>query len=557
MVDLSQYKSLFLEEARGYLQELNTLILSLEKSMADENILNRIMAVAHTFKGISATMGYNHLAQLAHSLEDIFDFARKGQLKITKEMFSSLFRAVDALENGVKNIDKDNRDDFDDDVSKNLAAMAEGKAINPPSENKKEAKTAMEQESPQESQSITRIGVDVKLLDMLMNLVEELTVEKLKISNLSRDDKAHQSADSLINELRASSRRLDRIVSELQYNISRARMVPLDFIFMRFPRLARDTAKALGKEANLEVFGGSVEMDRSLVEMLSEPLVHLIKNAIDHGLEDAKRRDELKKPKNGAISIIAQQERGIVRLIVRDDGKGIDWKNIAGMAAAKGLASKTQIEEWTAFLSAKKYPPKELGEMLYRPDFSTKSEVTEISGRGVGLAVVKNFVDRAGGRISIETNLGTGTSFVLEIPSTISATDALLVQVGEELFAVPFSSIVRSVFVPAKDVKSFSDGDVAIVDGQELPLLWMRKFFNLSPKAANYKVVIVEQESVLAGLVIDNIVSEQEVVVKPFSAALKTVQGFSGATVLGDGRVALVVDVAGLLEQTALFGRAA
>jgi len=557
MVDLSQYKSLFLEEARGYLQELNTLILSLEKSPANENILNRIMAVSHTFKGISATMGYNHLAQLAHSLEDIFDYARKGQMAITKEMFSPLFRALDALEIGVKNIDKNNQDEFDDEAAKNIASIAEGKEINYSPKDKKEIKSALKQESPQEGQSIARIGVDVKLLDMLMNLVEELTVERLKISHLSFADKAIESADSLINELRVTSRRLDRIVSELQYNVSRARMVPLDYIFMRFPRLARDTAKALGKEASLEVFGGSVEMDRSLVEMLSEPLVHLIKNAIDHGLEDAKQRSDVKKPKNGSISIIALQERGIVRLIVRDDGKGIDWKNIAGIAAAKGLASKTQIEEWMEFLNAKKYPPKELGEMLYRPDFSTKSEVTEISGRGVGLAVVKNFVDRAGGRISIETNLGTGTSFILEIPSTISATDALLVQVGEELFAVPFSSIVRSVFVPAKDVKSFSDGDVAIVDGQELPLLWMRKFFNLSPKAANYKVVIVEQESVRAGLVIDNIVSEQEVVVKPFSAALKTVQGFSGATVLGDGRVALVVDVAGLLEQTALFGRAA
>ena len=557
MVDLSQYKSLFLEEARGYLQELNTLILSLEKSMDDEKILNRIMAVAHTFKGISATMGYNHLAQLAHSLEDIFDYARKGQMAITKEMFSPLFRALDALEIGVKNIDKNNQDEFDGEAAKNIALIAEGKKVSPAPPDKKNEKTAAEAEEPRENQAITRIGVDVKLLDMLMNLVEELTVERLKISHLSMADGAEESADSLRNELRASSRRLDRIVSELQYNISRARMVPLDFFFMRFPRLARDTAKALGKEASLEVFGGSVEMDRSLVEMLSEPLVHLIKNAIDHGLEDAKQRSDVKKPKNGSISIIALQERGIVRLIVRDDGKGIDWKNIAGMAAAKGLASKAQIEEWTAFLNAKKYPPKELGEMLYRPDFSTKSEVTEISGRGVGLAVVKNFVDRAGGRISIETNLGTGTSFVLEIPSTISATDALLVQVGEELFAVPFSSIVRSVFVPAKDVKSFSDGDVAIVDGQELPLLWMRKFFNLSPKAANYKVVIVEQESVKAGLVIDNIVSEQEVVVKPFSAALKTVQGFSGATVLGDGRVALVVDVASMLEQTQYFGRAA
>ena len=557
MVDLSQYKSLFLEEARGYLQELNTLILSLEKSMDDEKILNRIMAVAHTFKGISATMGYNHLAQLAHSLEDIFDFARKGQLKIEKEMFSPLFRALDALEEGVKNIDKNNQDEFDDKAAKNIALIAEGKTINSVEPDKKNEKAAVEAEEPQENQAISRIGVDVKLLDMLMNLVEELTVERLKISHLSFADKEIESSDSLINELRVTSRRLDRIVSELQYNVSRARMVPLEYIFMRFPRLTRDTAKALGKIASLEVSGGNVEMDRSLVEMLSEPLVHLIKNAIDHGIEDMKKRSELKKAKSGTISIIAAQERGIVRLIVRDDGQGIDWKNIARIAAAKGLASKTQIEEWTAFLNAKKYPPKELGEMLYRPDFSTKSEVTEISGRGVGLAVVKNFVDRAGGRISIETNLGTGTSFVLEIPSTISATDALLVQVGEELFAVPFSSIVRSVFVPAKDVKSFSDGDVAIVDGQELPLLWMRKFFNLSPKAANYKVVIVEQESVKAGLVIDNIVSEQEVVVKPFSAALKTVQGFSGATVLGDGRVALVVDVASMLEQTQYFGRAA
>ncbi|TAN57741.1 chemotaxis protein CheA [Patescibacteria group bacterium] len=558
MVDISQYKSLFLEEARGYLQELNALMLSLEKSLEDKKILDRIMAVAHTFKGISATMGYNHLAQLAHSLEDIFDFARKGQLKITKEMFSSLFRALDALEIGVKNVDEKNKDEFDDSAAGNLSMLAQGK-----SEAQKifasipEAASPSESERSQELKPITRIGVDVKLLDMLMNLVEELTVEKLKISNLSQDDKTHQSADSLINELRAASRRLDRIVSELQYNVSRARMVPLEYIFMRFPRMARDTAKSLGKEASLEVFGGNVEMDRSLVEMLSEPLVHLIKNAIDHGLEDMKKRSELKKAKGGTISIIAVQERGIVRLIVRDDGQGIDWKNIAGMAAAKGLASKARIEEWMAFLNEKKYPPKELSEILFRPDFSTKSEVTEISGRGVGLAVVKNFVDRAGGRISIETNQGIGTSFVLEIPSTISATDALLVQVGEELFAVPFSSIVRSVFVADSDVRSFSDGDVAIVDGRELPLLWMRKFFNLSPKAMNYKVVIVEQESVQAGLVIDNIVSEQEVVVKPFSAALKTVQGFSGATVLGDGRVALVVDVASMLEQTQYFGRAA
>src|SRR3989344_5912758 len=539
MVDLSQYKSLFLEEARGYLQELNTLILSLEKSMTDENILNRIMAVSHTFKGISATMGYNHLAQLAHSLEDIFDFARKGQFKITKEIFSPLFRALDALEEGVRNVDKNNQDQFDDEAAKNIASIAKSKEINSSPKNKKEIKTAPEQESPQEGQSIARIGVDVKLLDGLRNLVEELTVERLKISHLSFADKAIESADSLINELRVTSRRLDRIVSELQYNVSRARMVPLEYIFMRFPRMARDTAKSLGKEVSLEFSGGSVEMDRSLAEMLSEPLVHLIKNAIDHGLENAKQRDSLKKSPSGAISIIASQERGIVRLIVRDDGQGIDWKNIASIALVKGLASKTQIEEWTAFLNEKKHPPKELGEMLYRPDFSTKSEVTEISGRGVGLAVVKNFVDRAGGRMSIETKLGAGTSFILEIPSTISATDALLVQVGEELFAVPFSSIIRSVFVPAKDVKSFSDGDVAIVDGQELPLLWMRKFFNLSPGGSNYKVVIVEQESLRAGLVIDNIVSEQEVVVKPFSAALKTVQGFSGATVLGDGRVAL------------------
>ena len=215
MVDLSQYKSLFLEEARGYLQELNTLILSLEKSMTDENILNRIMAVSHTFKGISATMGYNHLAQLAHSLEDIFDYARKGQMAITKEMFSPLFRALDALEIGVKNIDKNNQDEFDGEAAKNIASIAEGKEINYSPKDKKEIKSALKQESPQEGQSIARIGVDVKLLDMLMNLVEELTVERLKISHLSMADGAEGSAGSLLNELRAASRRLDRIVSEL------------------------------------------------------------------------------------------------------------------------------------------------------------------------------------------------------------------------------------------------------------------------------------------------------------------------------------------------------
>lgn len=530
-------------------------MLSLEKSPADENILNRIMAVAHTFKGIAATMGYNHLAQLAHSLEDIFDFTRKGQMAITKEMFSPLFRALDALEAGVKDVDKNNRDEFDNEAAKSLAAMAEGKSTDSAPHPK--IKATPESAKPRENQSIARIGVNVKLLDILMNLVEELNVERLRISHLSSNDGSKRQDNSLAGEFKAVSRRLDRIVSELQYNVSRARMVPLEYVFMRFPRFVRDTSKSLGKEVNLEITGASVEMDRALVEMLSEPLVHLIKNAIDHGIENSKQRIELKKSKIGIISIAAMQERGATCLIIRDDGIGIDWKDIAKTAFSKGLVSKAQLEDWLLFLDEKKYPPKKLSEILYRPDFSTKNEVTEISGRGVGLAVVKDFVDRVGGRVSIETNRGGGTSFILEVPSTISATDALLVRVGEELFAVPFFSIIRSVFVPDKDIRSFSDGDVAIVDGQELPLLWMRKFFNLSHKAANYKVVIVEQGSARAGLVIDNIVSEQEVVVKPFSAALKTIQGFSGATVLGDGRVALVVDVASMLEQSQYFGRAA
>lgn len=565
MVDLAQYKPLFLEEARGYVQKLNTLILALEKSPEDVSILNEMMATGHTFKGVAATMGYNHLAQLCHAIEDLFDFARKGQLKVTKDIIQTLFRAVDTMESAVAAIDKNNTDDLDEKISLDLRSVIQtdsGSSKPEKLEKKPQLKSQPEKKKKGTSEgsggtgggsavdgSSARISVETKRLDVLMNLIEELTVERLKISHMS----------TLLgnSEFSMISRRLDRLVSDLQFHASRARMVPLEHIFLRFPRLVHDVAEDLKKKVQFEVSGAQVELDRTIVEALSEPLVHLIKNAIDHGIETPADREKAGKPSMGTLSISAAQERGIVRIIFRDDGSGIHWARVAKIAVSRGLIPDDMAKELMARTTREGYAPRELSDLLYLPDFSTKTEVTEISGRGVGLSVVRDHVDRMGGRVDIETTEGKGTSFIMEIPVTLALTNALVVRVGEELFAIPFASILRSVIVPAAEIKSFADGDVSIIDGMELPLLWMRKFYHLPTTATSYTVVIVGRAPFRAGLVIDQIVSEQEVVVKPFSPVLKTIQGFSGATILGDGRIALVVDVASLLEQSVFYGRAA
>ncbi|NQV88134.1 MAG: chemotaxis protein CheW [Parcubacteria group bacterium] len=344
---------------------------------------------------------------------------------------------------------------------------------------------------------------------------------------------------------------LDRLVSDLQFQVMQARLVPVEQIFARFPRLVRDTAMQMKKEVNFQIIGGEIELDRTIVDKLAEPLVHLLKNAVDHGVGQ-----------KGTITLKASREKEFAIITVENDGKNIDWEKIRNTAVSRGIIN-SEI--------ASRLDKAGLMELLYVGRLSTKEEVTETSGRGIGMSVVKSFAEQNGGRLQVESPLLTGgTRFTLELPLSMAIINSLLMEVDSKLFAIPFSVIDRSVRITSDDIKSMGDQDVAIVGEQNVPLVYLSKLFAKTQVVIGVEKIITEKtdkkiNSVLAvllkrgsetvGLVVDALHDKLEIIVKPLPSVLKKTKGFSGSTILGDGQAILIVDAVSLLEDSARLVR--
>ncbi|QIA27873.1 chemotaxis protein CheA [Thermaerobacter sp. PB12/4term] len=390
------------------------------------------------------------------------------------------------------------------------------------------------------------IRVDVTLLDRLLNLVGELVVERGRLGQLGQELGRRPAVHDLGDELFRVTGQIARITGALQDAVLQARMLPVARIFRRFPRLVRDLALMLGKDVELELVGEDTELDRTLHEVVADPLLHLVRNALDHGIEAPEERRRAGKPATGRVRLVAAREGHHVLIRVEDDGRGLDPQRLRRAAVEKGLISPDRA----AALS-----DREAFDLMFLPGLSTAARVTGVSGRGVGLDVVRQRLEQAGGRVEVDSRQGQGTTFTLVLPLTLATLRALLVEVGDYLYALPLSDVGEAVRVTPGELRSLQGRWVTTVRGQVVPLLWLRQFgdprFWPQPGDEPLVAVLVERQGQPIGLVVDRLLGEQEVVVKGLGELLAGTRGLSGATILGDGRLALILDTPTLVAELA------
>ncbi len=317
-------------------------------------------------------------------------------------------------------------------------------------------------------------------------------------------------------------------------------MVPLDHITYIYPRMVRDLARAQNKEIDFIIKGKEIKLDRTILEEIGDSLVHLLRNAVDHGIEVPERRAELGKKETGTILITALRQENFALIKIEDDGRGIDTEEIRKVALKKGIISREKAEQ---------LQEREAMQLIFTPGFSTSSSVTDISGRGIGMDVVKNKIERLGGSVKVESKPGFGSRFELKLPLTIAVYQAMLIRVGKERYAIPFTSIIKNIEISTREVRHIKGEEAIIINNKIVPLLRLQRVFQLPvQEEKNIFIVIVEKFGQLIGIVVDQLLGKQEVIVKSFkSRLLENTRGFAGATILGDGNVVLIIDVNSLI----------
>lgn len=376
------------------------------------------------------------------------------------------------------------------------------------------------------------VRVDIEKLDVLMNLVSELIIAKNGLVSVSNQEDSKTSMQSFNEQIEY----LERITTNLHESVMKVRMVPIESVVNRFPRMIRDLSKKLGKEMELIMTGEDTELDRTVIDEIGDPLMHMLRNSADHGLEPTIDRLKLGKPQVGTIQLNAYQDGNNVTIEVIDDGAGIDVEKVKATALKKGTITEEQAEMMTE---------KEAIDLLFCPAFSTSEKITDVSGRGVGLDVVKNKIEGLGGDVEVSTKLGEGTKFIVRLPLTLAIIQALMVEVRQEKYAIPLNSIVTIEDVAINDIKYVQQKEVINLRGTVIPLVRLDEVLDCPPRdeePENLVVVIVKKGDKQTGLVIDNLLGQQEIVIKPLGKYINIHRMISGATILGDGEVALIID---------------
>lgn len=405
------------------------------------------------------------------------------------------------------------------------------------------------------------IRVDIERLDALLNLVGELVINRTRISDIANTlerlmaDKASTAGGAsagiiapLAKDLADSAALLARTTNEIQESIMKVRMVPIGQVFDRFPRLVRDVAKARGKEVQLVISGAETDLDKTIVDEVGEPLMHLLRNNVDHGIEPPDEREKLGKARTGTISLNAYHEGNQIIIEVSDDGGGINLEKVRARGIKQGLISADD-----------RLSDREIIELIFTPGFSTAEVVSDVSGRGVGMDVVKRNISRLKGVFDVDTAPGQGTRFTIKLPLTLAIIQALLVRVGEELYSIPLDSVIESQRVEMPDVRTVHGNEVITLRGQVVPLVRIAEFFELGGQRDPDKVmiVIVGLQGRQVGLVVDQFEGEQEIVIKPLSDVVGRIPGISGATILGNGSISLIIDVHSLVSEAYTGGKVA
>ena len=417
-----------------------------------------------------------------------------------------------------------------EEEAKPAAAPAPQKAAAPA---KKETKTAAKGKTAGKPVTSRTVRVDIEKLDALMNQVSELIIAKNSLVSISSSDGGNFQNQSFHEQIEY----LERITTSLHESVMKVRMVPIESVVNKFPRMIRDLSRKLDKKMELVMSGEDTELDRTVVDQIGDPLQHLLRNSADHGLESAELRKERGKPETGTIRLNAFQEGNNVIIEVGDDGNGIDTERVKSKAIERGLVSEEQAEKLTQ---------KEIIDFLFMPSFSMAKQITDISGRGVGLDVVKSNIEALGGDVEVKTKLGEGTTFTVRLPLTLAIIQALMVEIRDEKYAIALGSIQNIEDIPVKDIKYVEAKEVIHLRGLVIPLIRLDKLLDSEPREEepeSLTVVIVKKGEKYAGLVVDNLIGQQEIVIKSLGKYINNNKLISGATILGDGEVALILDV--------------
>ena len=686
-MEVNQYLEMFIDESKEHLQACSEHLLELEKNPEDLAIVGEIFRSAHTLKGMSATMGFEDLADLTHKMENVLDAIRNEKIKVTPEILDVVFESVDHLEEMVQDIanggdgkrdvqstvellkriesgetpsevaatsvvapvsdeqaaststtelvltyddfektvlhqsfeqgykayeisvalredcllkaarvfmvfeilekngdvikssptvEKLEEEQFDsqfyvayisketaEDLQKKLLKVSEvekvevseiATAVFQGVNGQEQATTPGQVASVQEAEPQVKatdkksattnktnvptasktIRVNIERLDVLMNLFEELVIDRGRLLSIA--------AEVNHSELSETVERMSRTMGDLQNIILTMRMVPVETVFNRFPKMVRQLSRDLNKKIHLEIIGAETELDRTVIDEIGDPLVHLIRNSLDHGIENPEIRRQKGKPEEGTVQLRAYHSGNYVFIEIEDDGAGINRDKVLAKAIQKGVVS---LE------AANSLSEKQINELILASGFSTADVISDVSGRGVGLDVVKTTIESLGGNISIESTQNVGSVFSIQLPLTLSIISVMLVEIEKEIYAIPLSSIIETSIIRNSDILNAHNQKVIDFRGKVVPLVFLEEVFEVPRKELKddefHSVVIVRKGEKLAGLVVDSFIGQQEIVLKSLGNYLTNIFAISGATILGNGKVALIVDCNALM----------
>ncbi|WP_369968867.1 chemotaxis protein CheA [Stenotrophomonas rhizophila] len=590
----------FILEAQEILDRLGEQLVSLEQSPQDSDQLNAVFRGFHTLKGGAGFLGIQAMVELCHAAEETLGMARSGKATLQAHHFDAAQQSLDYLQSMLDSVSAGEEPGYappeliaqfdvngpatpvaavaapasgelitDDEFEALLdtlhggaaptAVAGAGKADDgligedefealldqlhggavpgakpvaapAPPPRAAAAPAAKPAANKPVAEAEHTVRVDTKRLDAIVNLIGELVLSRNRLKTLRA--RLHDE------ELDRAVSTLDIATARLQSAVMRTRMQPVGKVFSRFPKVARDVARNLKKEVELELIGAETELDRNLVEALADPLVHLVRNAIDHGVETPDLREAQGKPRSGHVRLSAQQEGDYVSIEVQDDGAGIDPERLRQKAREKGLIDPEAAARLTS---------EECLHLVFLPGFSTKQEVTDISGRGVGMDVVQSRIRELSGQIQIQSELGRGSRFMIRVPLTLAILPTLLVQAGDDVYALPLARVMEVLHAPNTSLGWFDGRAVLDRKSHTLPLVDLRHWLAVAPAASSLLTIVVLQAGEARfGLVVDQVRGREEVVIKPLPKALRGLRGYAGATLIGDGRMSLILDVDGL-----------
>ena len=526
----------FLVEAGEILERLGEQLVQLEQAADDKGLLNAVFRGFHTIKGGAGFLGLVPMVELCHALEDAFDKARDGKILLDDEAFDYAQRCLDTLTAQMAALGAGQAlPPADPELIAAIKAWASGQAATRPAKAAAPKPAAGAPAKPAGGAARTggdtehTVRVDTKRLDAIVNLTGELVLARNRLKVLRerlKDEDLHRAVTAL-----------DHATARLQGSVMRTRMQPVSRVFQRFPKMARDVARQLDKQVELTLEGAETELDRNLVEALADPLVHLVRNAIDHGIERPKVREAAGKPPIGQVYLSARQEGDSVAIEIRDDGGGMDPEKLRGKAVEKGLLTPE---------AAARLGPEECFQLIFLPGFSTKVEVTDISGRGVGMDVVQSKIRELSGQIHIHSELGQGSRFTIRVPLTLAILPTLLVRVDNTTYALPLSRVVEVLPMPKRKPDYVDGQPVLDLRSSTLPLIWLRAWLRLAPCSNGEVIVVLQSGDFRYGLVVDQVRGREEVVIKALPKRVRGLPGYAGATLIGDGTLALILDVDGI-----------